>query len=73
MCTPSKTESKGKPKSKGRGKPNENADMYRRQLGGTQAALRREQQRVKELEAENDALRAIIAGRYSKKEPTCTK
>lgn len=28
------------------------ADMYRRQLGGTQAALRREQQRVKDLERE---------------------
>lgn len=28
------------------------ADMYRRNLGGTQAALRREQQRVRDLERE---------------------
>ena len=29
----------------------ERAEMYRRQLGGTQAALRRERQKVKDLES----------------------
>lgn len=44
---------------------NDKTDMYRKQLGGTQAALNRERQRVKELEEENAALRALIAGHYN--------
>ena len=44
------------------------AEAYRRQLGGTQAALRRARQRIKELEAENEALREVIAGAYREKE-----
>lgn len=40
------------------------ADQRRRQLGGMTAAHNRAKQRIKELEAENEQLRRLLAGRY---------
>lgn len=45
-------------------KAEEKANMYRRQLGGVNAALDRARQHERELEAENEQLRRLLAGRY---------
>lgn len=39
-------------------------EQYRRQLGGTNAALNRARQRERDLEEENEQLRRLLAGRY---------
>ena len=47
----------------------ERADMYRRQLGGTNAALRRARQEIKELRGDCDALSELARDMF---ESMCT-